>query len=174
MNDLIAKRYSSNDFDPDFTLTEEQVQTLFEAARWAPSSRNEQPWKYFYATRQNTSGFEKVFSIVDDASNRAWCGNASLLICGVTNTEFKRNGKPNRHAFYDLGQSVISLVLQAVEMGLYVHQMGGFSQDIAREVLQLSANQEPVVMIAIGQRLGTDTPQNRNRKPLDEVAVELK
>ena len=170
MNNLIEKRFSPYDFDASYELDENQIQELFEAARWAPSSYNEQPWKFHYATRQNKEGFKKLYEVILD-SNKPWSGDVSILILGTANTVFKRNGKTNRHAFYDLGQSVQSMILQATEMGLHAHQMGGYSVEKARAAFDLPENVEPVVMIAIGKRIGTDVP-DRSRKDVKEIFVE--
>lgn len=170
MNDLIVNRYSPKDFDPAHEMSEADIELLLGAARWAPSSYNEQPWKFYYA-KSNTSGHSKLYNAILDG-NKPWSGDASLLILGVAVTTFSRNGKTNRHAAYDLGQSVSNLILQATELGLHAHQMGGFSVDQAKENLQLPANEEPMVMIALGKRIGSDRP-NRSRKDIDEISVDL-
>lgn len=171
MNELLTARYSPRDFDTTHEISPAEITTLLQAARLAPSSFNEQPWKFYYAERQNVSGHEKLYSTILEG-NKPWSGEASLLVLGVANTQFSRNGKTNRHAFYDLGQSVANLIVQTTDIGLYAHQMGGFSVDKAKENLELSEGLEPVVMIAIGKRLGTETPE-RNRKDVQDISQQV-
>ena len=173
MNKLLANRFSAKDYDPTHEITLSEIEMFLEAAKWSPSSYNEQPWRFYHATRQNTSGHAKLYSAISDG-NKPWSGEASLLILAVANTQFSRNGKTNRHAFYDLGQSVASLIFQATDMGYNIHQMGGFDVEVAKRNLALAEGLEPVAMIAVGKRLGKDLPENRKRKSLDEIAVSVK
>jgi len=172
MNNLIEKRFSPREYDKDFLISENDALELLRAAAAAPSSMNEQPWKFYYALKQNKEGFEKLYNLIVDG-NKPWSGHASILILGVANTKFTRNGKLNRHAFYDLGQAVYSMALQAEEMGLNAHQMGGFNVEMARTELHLTEGLEPVVMISIGKFSGNSKPM-RNRKALSEISEVLK
>lgn len=172
MNSLLEKRYSPRDFDASHEISAEEAISLIQAAQIAPSSYNEQPWKFFYALRQNTDGFARLYDTIMDG-NKPWSGDVSMLVCGVAKKHFDRNGKPNRHASYDLGQAVMSMVVQASDLGLHAHQMGGFSTSKAGEALGLDENWDPFVMVAIGKTTDTAAPE-RKRRALDEISAELK
>lgn len=143
---LLADRWSSLAFDPA-PLTDAQVAALFEAARWAPSCYNEQPWRYVYA-QKNDAGRDVIESLLMDGN--AWAKNASLLIVGFAKSTFERNNKPNGYHLHDTGAASLQLVLQATHMGLASHQMAGFSADTANTVLGVPADFAPTSMIAIG------------------------
>ena len=149
--DNIAQRWSPCSFRPD-TLTTEQIGSLFEAARWAASSFNDQPWRFIYAViSENPSGFNRILGTLME-QNQAWAREAGMLAIVCASTVSKRTGKQNSKAIYDTGQAVANLCTQATTMGLHVHQMGGFSADAAREVLDIPAEWEPIVALAIGHR----------------------
>lgn len=150
LHPLLQQRWSPRAFVPGKPLRTEQVQLLFEAARWAPSSYNEQPWRYWYAL-WGESGFDDLLDVLAEA-NRQWARNASMLILAAASMKYRRNGKPNKHAWYDTGQANFALTVQATAMGLYVHQMGGFSAEKAKELLALPDDIEPVVMMAVGYK----------------------
>ncbi len=149
INKLITDRYSPVLFDPG-AVGEEKVNMLFEAARWAPSSRNEQPWRFIYAHR-NDDVFEDMLSTLFD-ENRIWAQNAPLLILSIAKTTFTYKGKPNYYAFHDTGMAVANLLIQATDMGLYVHQMGGYDKEKARDLLNIPEGYQPVAMIAVGYK----------------------
>ncbi len=122
---------------------------LFEAARWAPSSSNEQPWRFLVATRDSSGEHARFLSLLAEA-NRTWAIHAPLLVLVVAKTISARTGGANLHAWYDVGQGVAHLSIQAVREGLAVHQMGGFDRDRAAAELALPPDYQPVVMLAIG------------------------
>ncbi len=126
-----------------------KIQSLFEAARWAPSSSNEQPWSYIYATKDQTELWNKLFETLFDL-NKIWVERAPLLVMGLIRKNFISNGKPNAYAVYDLGAANALLSLQATHMGLNVHQMGGFNREIAKANMSVPDTHEAVVIIAIG------------------------
>ena len=130
-------------------LTKETIQSLFEAARWSPSSSNEQPWVYLYATADQNELYQKIASTLVEA-NHVWAKRAPLLVLALVRTTFIRNGKPNVSAKYDLGAANAFLSLQATKLGLNVHQMGGFEKDKAIANLNIPSTHEPVVVLAIG------------------------
>ena len=130
---LIAQRWSPRSF-AEKEIPKEDVASLFEAARWAASSFNEQPWRFVVAARSDREGFEKIVGCLVEG-NRAWARSASLLIITAVRTRFARNDKTNRHAAHDLGLAVGNLSLQATDLGLSLHQMAGFDADKARETL---------------------------------------
>ena len=176
IHSLLSERWSPRAFT-DQNLTKEEVGSLLEAARWAPSCFNEQPWRFLVATRDDREGFERLGSCLMDGN--AWAKEAAALIVTVARTTFERNDKPNRHAWHDVGLAAENLVLQAQALGLSTHQMAGFDADRAREVLGIPAGFEPVTMIAVGHRAEAETlPQGlaerevapRERRELGAIA----
>ncbi|MEM1172497.1 MAG: nitroreductase family protein [Cyanobacteria bacterium P01_H01_bin.35] len=148
INDLLKQRWSSLAFI-DKKVETEVLLSLLEAARWSPSSFNEQPWSFIVATKENPAEYERIFSCLAEG-NQPWASLAPVLMLSVTKLSFDRNNKPNRHAFHDVGLAVASLTFQATEMGLRVRQMAGFNVDKARKLYKISAEYEPVTAIAIG------------------------
>jgi nitroreductase len=145
---LIAERWSPYAFGPD-SVSDEDLRSLFEAARWAASSYNEQPWHYIVAKREDADGFEKLLSALVDP-NQAWAKAAAVLALGVVSKNFKRNGKPNKAAVHDLGLASAQLTLEATSRGLVVHQMIGILPDRAREIYGIPEDAEAVTGLAIG------------------------
>ncbi|MGD1704487.1 nitroreductase family protein [Dapis sp. BLCC M229] len=148
INDLLKQRWSPLAF-ADKMVASEVLLSLLEAARWSPSCFNEQPWSFIVATKENPAEYERLFSCIVEG-NQPWASLAPVLMISVAKLSFDKNNKPNRHAFHDVGLAVASLTFQATEMGLRVHQMGGFDVDKARELYKISAEYEPVAAIAIG------------------------
>ncbi len=147
VNTLIAGRWSPLAFSQS-PVNRAAVGRLFEAARWAPSSYNEQPWRYFFATRDDAAGFERLASCLVEANS--WARQAYLLGVSVATLRFARNGRPNLHAWHDLGAASQNMFLQAYDLGLYMHQMAGFDRQRARALLGLDADHEPAAMFAVG------------------------
>lgn len=133
----------------DTPIEQEKITSLFEAARWAPSSNNEQPWMYIYATKDQTELWSKLLNVLNP-SNQVWAVNAQLLILSLVRKNFIRNEQPNGSAKYDLGGANAFLSLQATQLGLNVHQMGGYDRSKAKEVLNIPDTYELGVMMAIG------------------------
>jgi len=148
VQDFIARRWSPYGF-ADREVSEADLRGLFEAARWAASSFNEQPWSYIVATRAQETEFSRLLSCLVEA-NQNWAQAAPVLALGVTTHHFERNGKPNRVALHDLGLATGNLVAEATARGLSVHQMGGIHQDRAREIYDIPAGSEAVTAMAIG------------------------
>jgi nitroreductase len=145
---LLAQRRTQRAFSS--RLIEPAIlRSLFEAARWAPSSMNEQPWSFILAARQNSTEFERLLGCLMDF-NVPWAQHAPLLLVAVAKSNFSANGERNRHAFYDLGHAVAALTYQAIASGLSVCQMAGFDVQKARTVFSIPADHEPVVVVAIG------------------------
>jgi nitroreductase len=175
INDLIKNRWSPVAFD-DRPIERETIFSLFEAARWAPSCFNEQPWSFIIAEKSKAEDFTRMLACLSEA-NREWAQSAYLLIISVAKLHFDHNGKSNRHAQYDTGAATISLVLQATALGLHAHQMAGFSVERAREVYQIPESHQPLTAIAVGYGGDPDAlPENlrkrneapRKRKPISE------
>jgi len=148
IHELLRKRWSPRAFSSQ-PVSEQNVLTLFEAARWAASAMNEQPWRFIVTRREETEIFQKLAACLNDA-NRVWAEHAPVLVLTLVQTLFERNNKPNPWAKHDLGLAVGHLTLQASAMNLYVHNMAGFSADKAKETFALPETLEPVTMIALG------------------------
>ncbi len=148
IQDFIAKRWSPYGF-ADRDVSEADLHSLFEAARWAASSFNEQPWSYIVATSAQEVEFARLLSCLV-AANQAWAKAAPVLALGVATLNFRRNGKPNRVAIHDLGLATGNLVAEATARGLWVHQMGGILPDRAREIYDIPEGSEAATGIAIG------------------------
>ena len=148
VSDLIKNRRSTRVYRNE-PVPPEKIYSLFEATRWAPSSTNEQPWLYLYATRDQTELWEKLIEPLND-SNKIWVKDAPLLIFSLARKIFLRNGLPNFYAMYDLGGANAMLSVQAVELGLQVRQLAGFNREKARQVLNIPIEYEPGVFISAG------------------------
>src|SRR5438270_3416151 len=135
VHELIRNRWSPRAFS-DKPVEPAVLASLFEAARWAASSYNEQPWTYFVATREQPADFERLLSCLIEA-NQAWAKAAPVLALGVVRLTFARNGKENAVAVHDLGLASGNLSTEATARGLSVHQMAGILPDKAREVYQI-------------------------------------
>ena len=152
--DILRRRWSPRAFS-DRQVEPEKLQSLFEAARWAASSFNEQPWNFIVATKQKPEEHARLLSCLVEGNQR-WAGAAPVLMASVAKLNFDKTGKPNRHAFHDVGQAVESMIVQATALGLFVHQMAGFSPEKVRETFGVPEGFEPVAAIAIGYGLAKD------------------
>jgi len=148
VQELIAKRWSPYGFE-DRAVSQADLRSLFEAARWAPSSYNEQPWSYILATKETPEEFERVLSCLVE-KNQAWANAAPVLAIACASLNFTLNGKPNAAAFHDLGLAAGNLCLEATARGLCVHQMIGILPDKARAVFKVPQNVQPFTALAIG------------------------
>jgi nitroreductase len=145
--DLIKNRKSIRAFD-GIPVEPAKINSLFEATRWAPSSTNEQPWLYIFATRDQDL-WQKLFEPLN-AGNKLWAKDAPLLILSLARRNFSRYPGANAHAMYDLGGANSFLALQAVELGLQVRQMAGFNYEMTRELLNIPEHFEIGVFMAVG------------------------
>jgi len=146
--ELIEQRRSRRAYSTN-PIEHEKIKSLFEAARWAPSSMNEQPWSYVYATRDQPDLWNKLLELLNE-SNRVWAINAPLLILSLARKTHIRNGANNALARYDTGAANTLLSIQATQLGLNVHQMGGYDRQKAIESLNIPEAYEPIVIMAIG------------------------
>ncbi len=145
--DIIRNRRSRRAYSSR-PVEAEKIQAMFEAARWAPSSVNEQPWKYIYATRDQALWGRIVDTL--NESNKVWVKNAPLLVVSLARKRFLRNDRPNPSARYDVGAANAFLSLQATALGLNVRQIGGFDPSKAIANLNIPDTYEPVTILAIG------------------------
>jgi nitroreductase len=178
VHDLIAERWSPRAFS-DKPIAPDVLQSLFEAARWVPSSSNEQPWAYIVATKDDAENFAKLASVLVPF-NVTWAQHAPVLALAVAELSFAKDGTPNRNAQYDVGAASAGLTVEATSRGLFVHQMAGYDHDKARQVFQIPAGWEPMAAIAIGYPGDPDSlPQPlrdrevapRTRKPISEFVM---
>jgi len=176
LNEIIKNRHSPRSFS-DEAVNNEILKSLFEAARWSPSSMNEQPWRFIVAAKDNPDSFRKMLSVLND-TNREWAKKAYLLILVTTKLRNSKNNQLNRYALYDAGQAAAWLTMQASHMGIYIRQMGGFNADRAGEIFEIPEDFVPVTVMAAGYKGNiNDLPpfmkegENavRNRKPLEEI-----
>jgi len=176
IHELIRERWSPRAFS-DAAVPQTLLRSLVEAARWAPSSMNEQPWQLIVADRnRDPEGHARIAGTLMQA-NAAWASRAPVLMLVAARTTFTRNGAPNRWAAYDTGLAVGQLTMQATAFGLRLHQMGGFSVDAARESLGLPEGVDPIAVLAIGYPDHPDTLSDelrarelapRQRRPVGE------
>lgn len=148
IHELIARRWSPYAF-ADRPVSEDDLRSVFEAARWAASSYNEQPWRYLVATKAEPEEFERLLSCLVEG-NQFWAKAAPVLALGCTSLLFALNGKPNAAAVHDLGLASASLTLEATARGLLVHQMIGILPDKARELYRIPEGVQPLTGLAIG------------------------
>jgi nitroreductase len=174
---LLAERWSPRGFDQAHELADERLTALLEAARWAPSAANSQPWRFGVA-RRGEEAHARLFAALAPG-NRAWAGAASALVLVVARTAGD-DCRPQPWALYDTGQAVAALVTQAQADGLSVHQMGGFDTEAVRAGFGLGEAFAPVVILAIGRQDGTaGLPEHlgsreaapRTRHPLGDLLL---
>ena len=168
LDEIVSKRYSPYAF-ADKPVSEDTLYQILEAARWAPSSYNEQPWRFIYALKENEEAYQQLLSCAV-ADNQQWAKEAPVLLLSVAKRHFSQNGEPNRHAWHDTGMAMAFFVLKATEMGLYVHQMAGFSVEKAQERLNIPEEFSPVAMVALGYR-GDEERPDKGRKSVHELAM---
>ncbi len=181
LNKAIQNRWSPRGFS-DKPITGEMIELLFKAARLAPSSRNEQPWNYFYVRRENRKEFDELVDVLT-GNNPSWAKDAQVLIISVMKKHLNYNNLPNGKAMHDVGAANFSIAIQAAEMGLQVHQMGGFDREKATGYLKLNPEEyEPVTVIAVGYPAEGKNPsevqqqrqkQHMLRKDLSEFVFEI-
>lgn len=172
---LLAERWSPYAFQ-DRPVPETDLRSLFEAARWAPSSFNAQPWSYLIASREQPEEFARMLSCLVE-TNQVWAKAAPVLALGVVSRNFSHNNKPNRAAVHDLGLASGSLLVEATARGLHVHQMIGILPERARELYAVPGDCDVWTGLAIGylgdpaqlpETLRERDLKPRPRKPLDE------
>lgn len=150
LQSLIQHRWSPVGFDRDRHIDNATLLSILEAGRWAASSSNLQPWRFIVAPKEDQAEFQKLLSVIKEG-NQPWARHAAVLMIAVAH-KYRKPGVPNRHAGYDLGQAIAQMVLQALDHGVYVHQMGGFFPDKARDVYQIPDDYEPFTAVAMAYR----------------------
>jgi len=166
LNKALKERWSPRAFS-EKKISDEMLHLLFEAARWAPSSRNAQPWSYYYARCENKEKFSQLLSLLT-GNNPDWAQHARVLVISVMKKISDFNNRPNGKALHDAGAANVLLSVQASHMGFQAHQMGGFDKAKATAFLRLDPEIfEPVTMIALG------FPGDPGQLPEDLKAREL-
>jgi nitroreductase len=182
IHELIRQRWSPRAFDPSKSVPRQELLRLFEAARWAPSSRNEQPWRFLVLDRRDApTEWRRLFETLSTA-NQAWAAAAPLLVLSAVRTLFEDSGVQNQMSWYDAGQAVAFLTLQATSQGLSLRQMEGFDRDRARAACGVPAEFEPAAVIAIGyagnpekltvEKYRSAETKPRQRRPLGDFVYE--
>ncbi|HUN62894.1 MAG TPA: nitroreductase family protein [Candidatus Sulfotelmatobacter sp.] len=181
ISELLRERWSPRAFS-DQAIPSNVLRSLFEAARWAPSSNNEQPWAFVVATKEDYATHAKLLSTLHEF-NHAWAKHAPVLGIAVSKLAFARNGNANRNAFYDTGAAMADLTIEAIGHGLLVHQMAGFDPHKAIEHFLIPEGWEPIAAFVIGYPGDPQSlPENlrerelaaRTRKPLSEFVMSEK
>jgi nitroreductase len=175
---VILERHSPKAYDPDKKVSREVMHSVLEAARWAPSANNRQPWFFLVFDDTDSEAREKARSVLNEG-NRIWADRAPVLVLACARI-IRDNGKPHRYADHDLGLANENLLLQTYASGLISHPMAGFDKQAAREQFSIPEDYQPMVMIAIGYP-GDDSEMPpevqkhsrriRERKPLEEISA---
>ncbi len=147
VHELIRNRWSPRAYS-DRPVEKDQLLSLLEAARWAPSSYNHQPWRFIVATKDDITEYNRLLSTLVEF-NQGWAKNAPVLILAVAKLHFD-DGKLNRHAFHDIGLALENLIIQATSLGLSTHQIAGFQADLARKEYGIPNEYEPATVITVG------------------------
>jgi nitroreductase len=173
---LITERKSIRAFS-DKRIDDEVLVTLLEAARWAASSMNEQPWRFIVARKENEEAFGRMLESMNE-SNRKWAKDASVLLLTVATKKITSSEILNEYAWHDVGLAVGNLSLQAMSMDIYLHQIGGFNKNTARNLFNIPEEFQPISIIALGYKGNADKLppvlrerelKPRIRKPLAEL-----
>jgi nitroreductase len=177
IHDLMHRRWSPRAYDANRPVTRAQLAALLEAARWSPSCNGVEPWRYLIWDRaRDSEGFEKAFDTLSDG-NKLWVKNVPLLMLSIASSDPLPPDRPNRYTQHDTGMASMCLALQAVALGLIMHQMAGFNADKARAAFAIPADYTPMAMIALGYQGSTDVLdeetkkkelRERTRRPLGE------
>jgi len=146
--EIIQERWSPYAFSPA-KVEDFKLKAMFEAAGYAPSCNNEQPWLFVMTTREEAEVFNDYIGFMADG-NKVWAKNAYAIAISMARTKFSHNGNPNRWAFHDTGMAVTNLLLQAQALDVHVHQMGGYSIEKVKDYFKLNNDIEPIAMMAIG------------------------
>jgi nitroreductase len=175
---VLAERWSPRSYNTEYVLTQHELLSMLEAARWAPSANNAQPWRFSVLNRGEEL-FQQVAAEGLSGFNQAWAPNASTLVV-VSIKTLTADGKENRSAPYDAGLAVANLVTQAHELGLHAHQIGGFVPEALTSILGLADDLRPIVVVAIGKVAPAEQLQGpayereiqpRTRLELDEIVL---
>ena len=156
IHDIIRNRWSPKSFDAEKSVDQATLTVLLEAARWAPSCFNDQPWRFIVCDRNtDATAWEKLWGSLGE-KNQLWAKNAPILILSLAMQNFGHNDKPNRWSAFDTGAACVSLCLQATALGLISHQMGGFDAEQCRQLFKLPDTCTPMSVIAVGYQAAAE------------------
>lgn len=167
IHSLFINRWSPRAFATN-PVALESIKKVLEAARWAPSSYNEQPWRFIVGVKEENDSYDKIFESLG-TFNQAWAKSAPVLILACGKKTFSHNQQTNRHYVYDVGQAMVCLSLQATAENLYVHQMAGFSADKARQLFDIPPDYEAITAAAMGYLGDPDMLEEKHKK--SELAI---
>jgi nitroreductase len=176
IHDLVDQRWSPRAFS-EKEISTEKIEKLFEAASYAASCFNEQPWRFIYATKDYPERYDQLLSCLVEF-NQMWVKTAPMIIMTLVSTKFAQNQKENHHASHDLGLAIGNMSVQATSMDLYMHQMAGFSVEKAREMFEIPSGFDIVTMIAVGyvgdpkqlpENIREMESNKRERRSLDKI-----
>ncbi|MBC8259639.1 MAG: nitroreductase family protein [SAR324 cluster bacterium] len=177
LTESVSRRWSPCTF-AETPVSKEHLHQLLEAARWASSCYNAQPWSFIIGTQDDSATFKKLSDCLEPG-NRDWAAKAPVMMLALAELNFVHNGKPNKHAQHDLGLALGNLLNQATMLGLQAHLMAGFSIEKAREYFDLPETHDPVTMLVLGhpgereaipEELRERELAPRTRKTLDQIA----
>ncbi len=152
LGEPFENRWSPRSFDSDKPITKDDICTVFETARWAPSCFNDQPWRFIVCDKTtNPEAWNKALDCINEW-NQGWCKNAPVLAIVCHDTIFDNNGKSNKWGAYDTGAATISAVYKAMQLGIFSHQMGGFDLDKTIEVFEIPDRYKPISVLAMGYK----------------------
>jgi nitroreductase len=164
IHELFMRRWSPRVYDPAKPVSREQLASLLEAGRWAPSCNGDEPWRYLVWDRaRDPAGYAKAFDCLSE-NNRKWVKNVPLLMLSCAGSIFEVKQTPNRWTQHDTGAASVCIALQAVALGLVAHQMGGFDAEKARTAFSIPPEYTPMAMIAIGYQAEPDTMDDEEVK----------
>jgi nitroreductase len=176
INSQIRNRWSPRNYSQQ-TISESDILKLFEAARWAASSRNSQPWRFIYAHLRDNVTWPKLFDCLSE-SNKVWVEKAPILVLALVQKTDVKTGSIQKHSWYDLGLAIGNLTYQANSMGIYLRNMGGFDSGKAISNFDIPEMFEPVVMFTLGfpgeienqnSEFLVPTGENRVRRNLSQL-----
>jgi len=177
INEVIAQRWSPRAFDSSYMITEDEIKSLFEAARWAPSCYGDQPWQFVLFNKVDATAWTSALNCLS-VGNQNWAMDASIFIVVCANKNFNHNSEPNRWAHYDTGAAAENICLQATSIGLSAHQMGGFDQKKVRSLSNIPTEFDILACMVVGKILDESKlskvqkdkeGQVRSRKLLEDI-----
>lgn len=164
VSEIFIKRHSGKSYDPARPIAEDQLRALVDAARWAPSSHNDQPWNFIFCDREKTpEAYQTALSSLK-GTQQLWVKNAPLIVIIAARTQTLYKNKPNEWAQYDTGAAAVSMALQAADLGLMAHQIGGFDDELIKQAFPFPDNVTPVTLMVLGYEASESDPQAKPRE----------
>lgn len=164
VSDIFIKRHSGKSYDAERALSQEQLRALVDSARWAPSSHNDQPWNFIFCDREKTPEAFNIALSSLKGTQQEWAKNAPLIVIIAARSKTLYKDKPNEWAEYDTGAAAVSMALQAADLGLMAHQIGGFDDEIIEQAFPFPVNVKPVTLMIIGYEGSEKDPEAKPRE----------